>query len=80
MNKIINGRATVTMYISMVTVARVEIYTILEALMWSIFESKCVKIAVFCILQDYPQTDVDALRASKYCQAHLEKGFHGHYR
>ena len=54
MNKIINGRATVTMYISMVTVARVEIYTILEALMWSIFESKCVKIAVFCILQDYP--------------------------
>ena len=30
MNKIINGRAIVTMYISMVTVARVEIYTFLH--------------------------------------------------
>ena len=30
MNKIINGRATVAMYISMVTVARVEIFTFLH--------------------------------------------------
>ena len=30
MNKIINGRATVAMYISTVTVARVEIYTFLH--------------------------------------------------
>ena len=30
MNKIINGRATVTVYISTVTVARVEIYTFLH--------------------------------------------------
>ena len=60
MNKIINGRATVTVYISMVTVARVEIYTILEVLMWSIFGSKCVKRAIFCILQDYPWIDVNA--------------------
>ena len=29
-NKIINGRATVTVYIYMVTVARVEIYTFLH--------------------------------------------------
>ena len=29
-NKIINGRATVTMYIYMITVARVEIYTFLH--------------------------------------------------
>ena len=29
-NKIINGRATVTMYIYTVTVARVEIYTFLH--------------------------------------------------
>ena len=57
MNKIINGQATVTVYIYTVTVARVKIYkfyTILEALIWSIFGSKCVKRAVFCILQDYP--------------------------
>ena len=32
-NKIINGRATITMYIYTITVARVEIYTFLEALM-----------------------------------------------
>ena len=32
--------------------------------MWSIFGSKCVKIAIFCILQDYPWTDVDALTVS----------------
>ena len=37
MNKIINGRAILAVYISTVIVARVEIYTILEALMWSIF-------------------------------------------
>ena len=30
MNKIINGRATVAVYISTVTVARVEIYTFLH--------------------------------------------------
>ena len=29
-NKIINGRATVTVYIYMVTVARIEIYTFLH--------------------------------------------------
>ena len=59
-NKIINERTTVTAYIYPVTVARVKIYTILEALMWSISGSKCVKRAVFCILQDYPRIDVDA--------------------
>ena len=29
-NKIINGRATITVYIYMVTVARIEIYTLLH--------------------------------------------------
>ena len=29
--------------------------------MWSISGSECVKRAVFCILEDYPWTDVDAL-------------------
>ena len=29
--------------------------------MRSIFESKCVKRAVFCILQEFPWTDMNAL-------------------
>ena len=29
--------------------------------MWVFFGSKCVKRATFCILQDYPWTDVNAL-------------------
>ena len=39
-NKIINGRATVTVYIYMVTIAHVEIYTFLHnfrSTIWSIF-------------------------------------------
>ena len=29
--------------------------------MWSISRLECVKRAIFCILEDYPRTDVDAL-------------------
>ena len=34
----------------------------LNGLMWVIFGSKCVKFVLFSILEDYKQTDVDALR------------------
>ena len=38
--------------------------------MWSISGSECVKRAVFCILKDYPRTDVDALISSnKYIKS-----------
>ena len=60
--KIMYGRATVTVYICTVTVALVYLCTILHPLMWVFFGSKCVKRATFCILQDYPWTDVVALR------------------
>ena len=29
--------------------------------MWNIFEVKCVKLVVFCILQMFTSTDVDSL-------------------
>ena len=41
----------------MVNVANVQICTLLETLMWSIFEAKCVKLMSFSIMQD----SVDAL-------------------
>ena len=54
-SKIINGRATVTVYIYIVIVARVEIYTFLHNFRrtdWSIFEAKCVKIVFYMILEE----------------------------
>ena len=54
-------RSTVTVHICMVTVANVQICTLLEALMWSIFEAKCVKLVSFSITQD----SVDALTGLK---------------
>ena len=66
MNKIINGRATVTVYISTVTVARVEIYTFLHNFRSTDMEHfgvKMCKKSCFLYLQDYPWTDADALRA-----------------
>ena len=35
--------------------------TFFEALMWSIFEIKYIKIVYFSIIQDFASTDVDAL-------------------
>ena len=67
-SKIINRRATVTMYIYMVTVTCVEIYTFLhnlKTLTWKIFGVKCVKMVVFCILQRFTRAGVDALRSKK---------------
>ena len=61
-NKIIGYTATVTVYICTVIVANVSICTILEGLMWKIFGVKCVKLVVFCVLQMFTSTDVDALR------------------
>ena len=66
MNKIINGRATVAVYISTVTVARVEIYTFLHNFRSTDMEHfgvKMCKKSCFLYLQDYPWTDADALRA-----------------
>ena len=37
-----------------------HLYTFLKALMWSIFETKCVKVVSFSIIQDFAPTDVDA--------------------
>ena len=56
-NKILNVRAICT-----VTVANVQICTLLEALMWSIIKTKCVKFVSFSIMQDVASTDVNALR------------------
>jgi len=56
-NKILNARAICT-----VTVANVQICTLLEALMWSIIETKCIKFVSFSIMQDVASTDVNALR------------------
>ena len=60
--KIMYRRATVIAHICMVTVALVHLCTILYPPMWVFFWSKCVKWAAFCILQDYPWTDVVALK------------------
>ena len=46
-NKILNARATITVHICTVTVANVQICTLLEALMLSIFETKCIKFVSF---------------------------------
>ena len=40
-----------------------QFYTSLEALMWSIFETKCVKVVSFSILHKFRRTDVNALKA-----------------
>ena len=50
--KIIDTRATVTVYI----------YTFLHPLIWVFFCSKCVKLVLFSILEDYTRPDVVALR------------------
>ena len=52
-NKIINGRATVTVYIYTITVARVEIYTFLHDFRSTDVEHfwiKMCKKSCFCIL------------------------------
>ena len=54
------------MHICTVTVALAYLCTILHLLMWMFFWSKYVKRAVFCILQDYPWTNVDALIKIKH--------------
>ena len=59
--KILNATATIIVHIFMVTVAIVHLCTILHPLMWVFFLSKCVKRRVFCILQDFASTDMDAL-------------------
>ena len=57
----------------MVTVVSENIYTSLEALMWSNFEAKCGKVVSFSILHIFRSTDVNALRGEKYKCQKLEK-------
>ena len=46
---------------TMTTVVNVQICTLLETLMWSIFEAKCVKVVSFSIIHYFASIDVDAL-------------------
>ena len=50
-SKIINGRATATVYIYTVTVARIFLHNFRRT-DWSIFEAKCVKIVFYMILEE----------------------------
>ena len=50
-NKILGCKAIVTVYICMVTIAKMKMYNDLEGLMWGVFEEKCVKLTTFCIMQ-----------------------------
>ena len=61
-SKLINGRATVTVYIYTVTVARVEIYTFLHNFKSTDVEHFLGKMCKSCVLHDFASTDVDALR------------------
>ena len=55
----------------MVTVTNVQICTLFEALMWSIFEAKCVKFVSFCIMQRFTSADADALiHGCEFCIQH----------
>ena len=47
--KILNTSATVIMHICTIIVANVQICILLEALMWSIFEVKCVNLCLFLL-------------------------------
>ena len=58
---IMHRRATVTVYICMVTVTFVHLYIILQPLMSVFFFIKICKWAAFCILQDCPWTDAVTL-------------------
>lgn len=52
-----------TVHLCTVTIANVQVYTLLETPMWSIFETKCLKLVSFSIIQDF---DVDALKCLKF--------------
>ena len=60
-SKIINGQATVTVYIYTVTVARVEIYTFLHNFRSTDVKNFWGKICKNCVLHDFAFTEVDAL-------------------
>ena len=40
--------------------------------MWSISGSECVKRTVFCILEDYSRTDVDALKNNSWSNSNKD--------
>ena len=49
--KIIEYTTIVTVYIYTVIVACVQIYTVLEWLMWEVMWLKCVKFTIFSIIE-----------------------------
>lgn len=55
-----------TVHLCTVTIANVQVYTLLETPMWSIFETKCLKLVSFSIMQDFASTSVDALKCLKF--------------
>ena len=61
-SKIINGRATVTMYIYTVTIACVKIYTFLHNSRRIYVEHFGGKMCKNCVLHDFRKTDVDAFK------------------
>ena len=60
--KIINERATVTVYIYTVTIVRLEIYTFLNNFRKTNVEHFLGKMCKNCVLYDFRRTDVDALK------------------
>ena len=60
-SKILDTWSTVAVHICMVTITNVQICTLLETLMLSIFEVKYVKMISFSIIHNFTSTDVDAL-------------------
>ena len=60
-SKILDTWSIVAVHICTVTITNVQIYTLLETLMLSIFEVKYVKMISFSVIHNFTSTDVDAL-------------------
>ena len=74
-NKIINGRVTVTVYTYTVTVARVEIYTFLHDFRRTDVEHFLSKMRKNRVLHDFRMTDVDALILHKCSSGYFSTFF-----
>ena len=55
------------MHICTVTIASVQIYTLLHPLVWAVLEENCANFDIFCILQTFATTDVVALKEVYGC-------------
>ena len=54
-----------SVHICIITVTIMHLCTFLHPMMWVFFWPKCVNLRVFCILQDFAPTNVDALKVFK---------------